>query len=196
MPLSDKDVDRFARLASFFWHWHFRSEWHDNELNFSPTPSPRWLLTTNRIVTEQQDRESYERFAVEDHVHDVITELCEIPNARREFQLGSGIRFDNNANFLYEVEYDQSKKSNPQHPRPDQFCIHRVDGTANTLLTTVEYKPPHKLSVENLRVGLRPMEFWEAVVKPDTISTDEAGKLRHNAEHLWTILILHYCQIG
>lgn len=119
-----------------------------------------------------------------------------IPNTRREFQLGSGIRFDNHGNSLHEVEDDQSEESNPQHPRPDHFCIHRVDGTTNTLLTTVEYKPPHKLSLENPRVGLWPMEFWETVVRPDTIPTDEAGRLRHNAEHLWAMLILHYCQIG
>ena len=45
-----------------------------------------------RPISSEKDLESYERFAVEDHVHDVITELCEIPNARHEFQLGSGIR--------------------------------------------------------------------------------------------------------
>lgn len=121
---------------------------------------------------------------MENHVHDVITELCKIPNAQYEFQLGSGIRFDNHANSLDEVEADQSEELNPQHPRPDQFCIHRVDGTTNTLLTTVEYKPPHKLSVENLRVGLRLMEFWETVVKPDTIPTGEEEKLRYNAKRL------------
>jgi hypothetical protein len=30
-------------------------------------------------------------------------------------------------------------------PRPDQMCIHCVDGNTNTLLTFVEYKPPHEL---------------------------------------------------
>ena len=110
---------------------------------------------------------SYERFAVEDHVHDMITELCKTHNAQHELQLGSGILFDNHANSLDEVEADQSGESNPQNPRPDQFCIHRVDGTTNTLPTTVEYKPPHKLSGENLHVGIRPTEFWETVVKPD-----------------------------
>ena len=139
---------------------------------------------SRRPISSEKDLESYERFAVEDHVHDVITELCEIPNAQREFQLGSGIRFDNHGNSLDEVQDDQLEESNPHHSRPDQFCIHRVDGNTNTLLTTVEYKPPHKLSVENLRVGLRPMEFWKTVVKPDTTPTDEEGKLRYNAERL------------
>lgn len=49
---------------------------------------------------------------------------------------------------------------------------------------TVEYKPPHKLSVENLCAGLRPMEFWEEVVNSEVIPTDGAEKLRHNAARL------------
>lgn len=136
-----------------------------------------------RPLSSEQDLKSYERFAVEDHVHDVIEKLCEIPDARREFQLGSGIQFDNHTNVLDEDEDGQSEASNPQRPRPDQFCIHRVDGSTNSLLTTVEYKPPHKLSVESLRTGLRPMNFWQSG-PADTIPTDAAEKLRHNAERL------------
>ncbi|KAL2840037.1 hypothetical protein BJX68DRAFT_190932 [Aspergillus pseudodeflectus] len=117
-----------------------------------------------RPLSSEQDLESYERFAVEDHVHDVITELCRIPEARQEFRLGNGVRFDNHANALDEVDPSEEEPSIPTRSRPDQFCIHRVDDDATTLLTTVEYKPPHKLSVENLRVGLRPMNFWETVV--------------------------------
>ena len=93
-------------------------------------------------------------------MEDVITELCKIPNAQYESKsvVESGSIIEPNP--LDEVEADQSGESNPQHPRPDHFCIHQVDGTTDTLLTTVEYKPLHKRSVENLRVGLRPMEFW------------------------------------
>lgn len=136
-----------------------------------------------RPLSSEQDLESYERLAVEDHVHDVIEKLCEIPDARREFQLGSGIQFDNHADALDGDEVSQLEASNPQRPRPDQFCIHRVDGSTNSLLTTVEYKPPHKLSVESLRAGLRPMNFWQSG-PADTIPTDAAEKLRHNAERL------------
>lgn len=50
---------------------------------------------------------------MEDHVQDVIMELCEISNAQNELQLGSGILFDNHATSLDEVEADQSGESNP-----------------------------------------------------------------------------------
>ncbi|KAK5707299.1 hypothetical protein LTS12_028194, partial [Elasticomyces elasticus] len=57
-----------------------------------------------RPISSEQDLETYERLAVEDHVHDIISELCKIPSAQDEFQLGDGVRFDNHANALDEIE--------------------------------------------------------------------------------------------
>lgn len=98
----------------------------------------------------------YERIAIEDHVCDIIAALCEIPTAQEEFRLGDGVWFDNHTNALTEnqVEVDVTHSSSSCRPRPDQFCIHRVDGSTNMLLLTVEYKLPHKLLVENLQAGL------------------------------------------
>jgi hypothetical protein len=106
-----------------------------------------------RPLSSEQDLESYKRFAVEDHIHDVVAELCKIPEARHRFQLGNRVRFDNHANALDEEGLDPSQDhlSSSRRSRPDQFCIHRIGDNTTTLLTTVEYKPPHKLSVENLR---------------------------------------------
>lgn len=142
--------------------------------------------SARRPITSEKDLKSYERFAVENHVHDIILELCKIPSARDEFQLSDGVWFDNHANALDKVE-DKSQTdhlSTLRPSRPDHFCIYRVDGNSNALLTSVEYKPPHKLSVENLRAGLRPMDFYREIVKPDTILTDELEKLRYNAARL------------
>ncbi|KAH1297213.1 hypothetical protein KXW28_009153 [Aspergillus fumigatus] len=139
-----------------------------------------------RPISSEQDLETYERLAVEDHVHDIVAELCKIPDAREEFRLGSGVWFDNHANALDEDdEIDASQLSTTKpSKKPDQFCIHRVDGTTSTLLTTVEYKPPHKLSVTILREGLRPMDFWHEIVEPDTVPTEEPEKSRYNAARL------------
>ncbi|KAL4801325.1 hypothetical protein ASPSYDRAFT_165259 [Aspergillus sydowii CBS 593.65] len=134
-----------------------------------------------RPISSEQDLESYERFAVEDHVRDIISELCKIPAAREEFGLGDGVWFDNHANALDDIE---RAGSDTRLSRPDQFCIHRVDGESNALLTTVEYKPPHKLSVETIRAGFRQMDFWQEVVNPDAIPTDGPEKLRYNAARL------------
>jgi hypothetical protein len=138
-----------------------------------------------RPISSEKDLESYERFAVEDHVHDIISELCKIPSARDEFQLGDGVWFDNHANAL-EEEGDEPEATCPSSrpSRPDQFCIHRINGNTRTLLTTIEYKPPHKLSVENLRAGLRTIDFYREIVEPDIIPTDGSEKLRYNATRL------------
>ncbi|KAE8356266.1 hypothetical protein BDV28DRAFT_127291 [Aspergillus coremiiformis] len=38
--------------------------------------------------------------------------------------------------------------------------------------------------MQSLRDGLRPMEFWQEVVKPDTVPTDGPEKLKYNAARL------------
>ncbi|GMG22202.1 unnamed protein product [Aspergillus oryzae] len=125
------------------------------------------------------------RLAVEGHVHDIVAELCRIPEAREQFRLGNGLWFDNHANALDEDdEVDASEQSTTKPSKPDQFCIHRMDGNRGILLTTVEYKPPHKLSVASLREGLRPMDFWQEVVQPDRVPTEEPEKSRYNAAWL------------
>ncbi|KMU79085.1 hypothetical protein CISG_07251 [Coccidioides immitis RMSCC 3703] len=121
-------------------------------------------------------------FAVEDHVHDIILALCKIPQAREEFCLGDGVQFEDHANSLDEVE-DESE-ADPWLSRPDQSCIHRVDGDTKSLLTTMEYKPPHKLSLENLRSGLRPIDFYHEIVESNIIPTGGPEKLRYNATRL------------
>ncbi|QVM06642.1 hypothetical protein D8B26_001347 [Coccidioides posadasii str. Silveira] len=128
------------------------------------------------------DIEHYERIAVEDHVHDIISALCKIPQAREEFGLGDGVQFENHGNSLDQVE-DESE-ADPWRSQPAQFCIHRVDGNTKTLLTTVEYTPPHKLSLENLRSGLRPIDFYHEIVESNIIPTGGPEKLRYNATRL------------
>lgn len=106
-----------------------------------------------RPISSEHDLQTYERLAVEDHAHDVISELCKFPAAREEFGLRDGVLFDSHANVLDENELVEADINNPSRGprgRPDQFFIHRVDDSIATLLTTLEYKPPHKLSLEDL----------------------------------------------
>ncbi|EDN06078.1 conserved hypothetical protein [Histoplasma mississippiense (nom. inval.)] len=155
---------------------------------------------SSRKLRSEKDLENYERAAVEDHVQDIITELCKIPDARERFRLGDGILFENHENLLQTSEESDVQlldESGTKHPKPDSFCIHRINDSTNTLITTVEYKPPHKLSVENLRAGLRSMKLWEEIVQSDTIpKSDELNKdekLRYNAEQLTcSVLVQEY----
>ncbi|EFR00754.1 hypothetical protein MGYG_03758 [Nannizzia gypsea CBS 118893] len=136
---------------------------------------------SNRALSSEKDLEGYERFGVENHVYKIISELCKIPGARAEFELGDGVWFDNHDNDLDVTGDNVAQKSDIYPSRPDQFCIHRVNGETSHIVTTVEYKPPHKLSVENLRSGLKPIRFWDEVVRSDSVPIDKDEKLKYNA---------------
>ena len=138
-----------------------------------------------RPISSEHDLQTYERLAVEDHVNDVISELCKIPAAREEFRLGDGVLFDSHANVLNEndmVETDTINQSSTPRGRPDQFFIHRIDGNTTTLLTTVEYKPPHKLSLEDLRMGLSDMDLWKRLVRSNKVLNSETDRAVYNAQ--------------
>lgn len=138
-----------------------------------------------RPLSGEKDLEGVERYGKDRHVHDIVSALCENPHAREKLRLGNGFRFDSHANALdEEIAEARGRDTTSGRMQPDQFCIHRLDGDSSTLLMTVEYKPPHKLSTENLCAGLRPMDFWEEVVNSETVPTDKAEKLRYNAARL------------
>lgn len=140
-----------------------------------------------RPISSKQELEAYKRFTIEEHVYDIITELYKVLAARDEFGLGDGIQFNNHTNSLNKneaIKADTSQPSSIHYPRPNQFCIHRVDDNTITLLTSVEYKPPHKLSIATLRMGLRLMDLWKDIVRSNKIPTDQKAKLRYNAERL------------
>jgi hypothetical protein len=46
---------------------------------------------TRKPLSSEQDLEAYKRFRVEEHIHDIVAELCKIPAACAEFGLGDGI---------------------------------------------------------------------------------------------------------
>ena len=139
----------------------------------------------SKPLSSEKDLEGVERYGKDRHVHDIVSALCRNPAAREELRLGHGFRFDSHANALDE-EASEGREGDTASGRmqPDQFCVHRLDDDSSTLLMTVEYKPPHKLSTESLCAGLRPMDFWEEVVNSETIPTDRAEKLRYNAARL------------
>ncbi|KAJ5353811.1 hypothetical protein N7541_006375 [Penicillium brevicompactum] len=139
-------------------------------------------IVNSNLLTSEASLAFYEHLGVENPVQSVIAELCKIPAARQEFHLGDGIAFKDHGNALDPVKGEESVITGPC--RPDQYCIHRVNEGTGTLLTTVEYKPPHKLSVASLRIGLREMDFWDEVVRPNFVPTEETEKLRYNATRL------------
>jgi len=136
-----------------------------------------------RPLASESDLESYERFAVEDHVAEIISRLIDVPRARHLFSLENGVLFENHANTLSD-DAEEVQRRSQRRTQSDQICVYQKQNEMRKLLLLVEYKPAHKLSVEYLRAGPRPMDLWKEVVQRATIPSDPGEKLNYNADRL------------
>ena len=147
----------------------------------------RWgIQVTERKITSEADLSHYERFGVERPSTIIIKKLSEMEQAKTLFNL-EAVEYSNHGNDLgdraEEVQErnngdvaDQLQKLNikagnksdapkaPQKGQPDQFCTY-TRASSNQLLTVAEYKPPHKLTLEDLQTGLRPMDPIKDVIQ-------------------------------
>jgi hypothetical protein len=130
-------------------------------------------LLCRRPLASEKDLESCQRFAVEERV---MSQLINIPHAHQSFDLGNGVEFENHANTLSDNTEEVLRRTQ-QRSRTDQICVYRNSDDRRSLSFIIEYKPPHKVSVEYLRAGLRPMNLWEEVVQRRTIPNDPGERL-------------------
>ena len=157
----------------------------------------------DRPLASEKDLETYQRLAVERPTTNIISRLLEIKEARCEFNLAGGIVFENHANTLTQSNEEvqqslqdlripnkgQPSSSNPQPRNADQICVYKeADGT-QSLCMVVEYKPPHKLSIFNIRAGLLradegSMNILDDVINQITIPTKPDEKFVYNSEWL------------
>ncbi|WPG98889.1 Hypothetical protein R9X50_00168900 [Acrodontium crateriforme] len=137
-----------------------------------------------QLISSEKGLEKYERSAVDDHVGDIISQLCQIPAAKEKFGLGDGIRFDDHTNSLERSELGAGEQTTVHRPKADDFCIKVVDKGTDALITSGEYKPPHKLPTATIRLGLGPIDVWNHLVASQTIPTDHEKRLKYNAERL------------
>lgn len=170
-----------------------------------------------RRLTSEGDLQFYERLAVEDQVTQVIRHLCENVQARKELKLEKGITFENHINSLSDLaeevqqmalqtprqgsqlttsvsssgsESDSSVR--PKKPNADQFCVFKNQDSSRQLAFLVEYKPPFRLSADNLTRGFRPLDFDYLLSTPTMPPQKEEGedpavteaRLQYTAEQL------------
>jgi hypothetical protein len=142
---------------------------------------------------------TYERFAVEGPITEIISRLRQIEEACLDFNIGDDIIFQNCTDALSDGNEEvQERLANLQslnpNPHADQACVYKKcvyknrDG-AQSLFMVVECKPSHKLSVLNLRAGLlrainRSMNPLEDVFNQITIPADRAKKFAYKSEWL------------
>ncbi|KAK2666229.1 hypothetical protein RAB80_018329 [Fusarium oxysporum f. sp. vasinfectum] len=155
-----------------------------------------------RPIADEKMLERFLHEAVEDPVRAIVEELKQVKDVRSVFDLGNGIVFENHPHAISDVAEEVVEREGPpalpQTPdhrrdlgllRPDQICVYRSDDDLpewRRMLHVEEYKPPHKLSLPLLRVGLRPMNIYKEVVNRKTIpkSADTKARFQYNAEKL------------
>ncbi|KAH6653514.1 hypothetical protein BKA67DRAFT_507660, partial [Truncatella angustata] len=159
-------------------------------------------ISRKRIANEK-DLEYFQHISVEDPVRSIVEHLVSIDEVRVTFGLGDGIVFENHPNAISDVSEEVvGRRTTPQRPRtpdqprferlrlrPDQICIYKQeDGTSTkrTMLYINEYKAPHKVTPQHLRVGLRSMDIHKEVVNRATIPTsaDPEALFQYHSERL------------
>ncbi|KAH7377200.1 hypothetical protein B0T11DRAFT_294569 [Plectosphaerella cucumerina] len=160
-----------------------------NPTKASPPRVPQQVLRTNerafeslsfllglrqrfagRKVANERDLEYFQHSIVEDPVSSIVNILRGNAATKRQFNLASGVVFDNHPNVLSDgAEEPMGRRAahDPNQLRADQICVYRhdeADPTQRSLAFVVEYKPPHKLTLPYLRLGLREMMFKRRVV--------------------------------
>ncbi|KAK6858986.1 hypothetical protein PG995_004839 [Apiospora arundinis] len=144
-------------------------------------------IVRKRIANEK-DIEYFRHISVEDPVRSIVEHLVSVDEVRAAFALGDGIVFENHPNAISDISEEVvDRLATPQRPRtpdqprferlrlrPDQICIYRQEGetsTQRTMLYLNEYKAPHKITPQHLRVGLRSIDIYKEVVNRATIPT-------------------------
>lgn len=122
----------------------------------------------------------------------IVERLCTEDAVRAEFDVGAGIVFETRLNALGDAA--QGSVERPRTPdgkklRPDQICAYKRGDeypTGRTMAYIIEQKPPHKLTLPHLRLGLRPMNIYEDVVNRATkpASEDKAALFQYYADRL------------
>jgi hypothetical protein len=154
-----------------------------------------------RKLASELDLHISQRETVETPISHIIRHLCVIEDVRQEFALTGDIMFDNHPNSLSDAAEEvalklqqlQLEPSTPQYPaasrgglKADQICVYTTPiegGVLRKLALVVEYKAPHKLTVEALRFGFHAMDL-KNVINRSTIPTEKAGLFQYHADRV------------
>ena len=97
--------------------------------------------------------------------------------------MGSGIDIDNHANSL-----SPNKRRILITKIADKILVYKVEGNIKRLVLIVEYKPPHKLSIEMLKDGLKYLDLPDLIHRVKS-SNDKAINSVEKSEDVVAIMI-------
>ena len=153
----------------------------------------------SRLLASEEDLKMVQRETVETPVSNIINHLILMDCVRAQFDLPDGIVFDNHPNAISDNNQEVIQRrlpSTPQRSTPagsrqysDQICVYTVvEGgrTHRRLAFVIEHKPPHKLTLANLRLGLRSMNLKEDVIDRASVPTskDNVAHFQYHSDRL------------
>ncbi|KAI1119449.1 hypothetical protein F5Y14DRAFT_395319 [Nemania sp. NC0429] len=209
LPWTDFLDEQTEMLSIVYEHFDQRKRLFDS-LHYLETIGNKVLRTP---IGNEKMLETFLHNCVEEPVRCIIYELSRSRRFQRKLKIGKGISFENHITALNDPVYagrDRNPTQPPPPPmpqgleqgeepprtpnptegpprlNPDQICIYRHEegGTESRFLIAVsEYKPPHKLSLQQLRAGLKETNMVK-VVENNKIPNEEKAKFEHHATEL------------
>ena len=132
----------------------------------------------NSKKASEQDLRMFQSTSVEYLVQHVFSRVAQNPQFRESLGLGINLSFMNHSNDA------DSDLSAPITNYADQYCVHDLSETEKVLVFIIEYKPPHKLTKEYLRLGLHDMNVLKDVVSISKVPEDKTKQDQYWAERL------------
>lgn len=145
---------------------------------------------SNMKVSNERNLEVLQHWTIEMPVESIMKQLQQDDKIREELQLCGRIEFDYQPNVLSDMG--------------NQICVYKMGRSSDSsssreLAFIFEYKVPHKLTLQHLRVALRDMDMLKEVVNRSTKPTaDEPDALfEYHADRLVAAAISHtfHCMI-
>jgi hypothetical protein len=138
-----------------------------NSKRYPSVTALEYVAGTIDPIGSEDDLRYLERLTMENMVKHLFDEVGKDEDLTRALDVGGKITFENQASFRNEevdklsksmgkLEVSGDKFNRPRNTRADQFCVLRSssDGSARPVIA-IEYKAPHKLTIEEIPTGLQ-----------------------------------------
>jgi hypothetical protein len=138
-----------------------------NKKKYPSATALEYVARTIDPIGSEDDLRFLERLTMENMVKHLFDEVGKDGGLTRALDVDGRITFENQASFRNEevdklsksmgkLKVSGDKSSRPRNTRADQFCVLRSssDGSARPVVA-IEYKAPHKLTLEEITTGLQ-----------------------------------------
>ena len=188
-PVQKKEMD-FPDLQKEIWEKLRREPTFLSQELFASLNEMKYVKRTITKIDSEMALREFERDTVENMVRFGIGEIYKNEVLRDEFQLQGEVTFRSHLNLgkkekSIDETMQQMRIDDPSTPGPgdkakgkakskakggrlaDQFCIYYRTGKNGISTLAIEYKPPHKLSQDDIVTGLREIEPDRDVIGKD-----------------------------